>query len=210
MKKTDLTLYLVTDSGELTEEIFLYKIETALSAGVTLLQLREKERDGRDLFELAYKVNQIAKKYNVPLLIDDRADIAMAVGAAGVHVGQRDLPVREARKLLGTDKIVGATAQTVEQALEAQAQGADYVGVGAIYPTTTKVKTIITSVDTLREICRAARIPAVAIGGLNSGNLDILKGAGMAGIAVVSALMKADDTAGAVKELLRSVREVRQ
>lgn len=208
MSRLDLTLYLVTDSGGLSEEEFLQKVELALQAGVTLLQLREKERDGRDLFELAQKVNRIAQRYGVPLLLDDRVDIAMAVGAAGVHVGQRDLPVRQARALLGAGKIVGATAKTVAQALEAQEQGADYVGVGAIYPTTTKVKTVLTSVDTLREICAAARIPAVAIGGLNSGNLEVLRGAGIAGVSVVSAIMKPPDTKGAVTGLLQAVKEV--
>lgn len=201
-KAFDLTLYLVTNSEGLTETEFLNKTEEALRAGVTLLQLREKEREGRELFELAVKVNRLAQKYDVPLLIDDRADIAMAAGAAGVHVGQRDLPVAEARKLLGPGKIIGATAKTVEQALAAQSQGADYVGVGAIYPTTTKVKTVLTSVDTLKAICGAAAIPAVAIGGLNAGNMDVLKGAGMAGVAVVTAIMKASDITAAVKELL--------
>lgn len=208
MNKVDLTLYLVTDSEGLSEERFLQTVRDALAAGVTLLQLREKEREGRDLYELAGKVNRIARQHGVPLLIDDRADIAMAVGAAGVHVGQQDLPVRAARRLLGPDKIVGATAKTVEQALEAQRQGADYVGVGAIYPTTTKVKTRLTGVETLRQICGSAAIPAVAIGGLNGANLGILRGSGAAGIAVVSAVMKAGDPAVAVEDLLRSVREV--
>ncbi len=209
MNKVDLTLYLVTNSDGLTEEQFLKKTEEALKAGVTLLQLREKEREGRELFELAVKVNRVAQKYGVPLLIDDRADIALASGAAGVHVGLSDLPVKEARKLMGPHKIVGSTAKTVEQALAAQAQGADYVGVGAIYPTTTKVKTILTSVDTLKDICRAVNIPAVAIGGLNAGNLEILRGAGMAGVAAVTAIMNAPDITKAVKELLLAVEEVR-
>lgn len=209
MNSVDLTLYLVTNSDGFSEADFLGRIEAALQAGVTLLQLREKEREGRDFFELACKVNRIAKQYAVPLLIDDRLDIAIAADAAGVHLGQRDLPIREARKLAGPHKIIGATAKTVEQALDAQAQGADYVGVGAIYPTTTKVKTILTSVDTLKDICRAIQIPAVAIGGLNSQNLDILRGAGMAGIAVVTAIMQAEDTGGAVRELRQAVAEVK-
>jgi thiamine-phosphate pyrophosphorylase len=210
MSKVDLTLYLVTNSDGLSEEEFLNKTEEALKAGVTLLQLREKEREGRDFFELACKVNKIAKRYGVPLLIDDRLDIAMAADTAGVHLGRNDLPVREARKILGPDPIIGATAKTVEQALDAQEQGADYVGVGAIYPTTTKVKTILTSVDTLKDICRTVQIPAVAIGGLNSKNLDILRGAGMDGIAVVTAIMQAQDTGGAVRELLQAVRKIKQ
>lgn len=208
MKQLDLTLYLVTDSEGFSEEEFLSKIEEALESGVTLLQLREKQREGKDLFHLADKVNKLAQKYNVPLIIDDRADIALAVGAAGVHVGQSDLPVAAARKIMGEDKIVGATAKTVEQALEAQNQGADYLGVGAMYPTTTKVKTVITSPDTLKDICDTVDIPAIAIGGLNSTNLDILKGKGMAGISVVSAIMKSTDVKSTTRELRKAVEEV--
>ena len=208
MKPLDLTLYLITDSSDLEEDIFLKKVEDALRAGVTLLQLREKERSGRGLYELAHKVNLIAKHYNVPLIIDDRVDVAMAVNAGGVHVGQCDLPVSAARKLIGPDKIVGATAKTVEQAKEATEQGADYLGVGAIYPTTTKVKTVLTPVATLADICRAVPIPAVAIGGLNSANLEVLRGAGMAGIAVVSAIMKANDVSATVTGLRQAFAAV--
>jgi thiamine-phosphate pyrophosphorylase len=171
------------------------------------LQLREKERDGRDFYRLAGKVNDLARKYGVPLLIDDRVDIAMAVGAAGVHVGQSDIPVHAARSLLGPAAIVGATAKTVEQALEAEAQGADYLGVGAIYPTTTKVKTILTSVETLAAIVAAVQIPVVAIGGLHAGNLGVLRGSGASGIAVVSAIMKREDTRVAVEEIIAAFRE---
>ena len=134
----------------------------ALQGKVTLVQLREKNRSTREYIELAEKVHQLTKKYEVPLIIDDRIDVAMAVNAEGVHVGQSDMPVKIARKLLGPDKIIGATAKTVPQAIEAYEQGADYLGVGAIYPTTTKVKTVLTSTDTLREICKAVPIPANA------------------------------------------------
>ncbi|MDR3287975.1 MAG: thiamine phosphate synthase [Peptococcaceae bacterium] len=201
MNQADWTLYLVSNSDQMDEDQFLQKIEWALQAGVTLLQLREKEKDGRALYELALKVNAIARAYQVPLLIDDRLDVALAVGAAGVHVGRQDIPVAVARGLLGPDKLVGATAKTVEQALAAQAAGADYLGVGAIYPTTTKVKTVPTSPATLKEICQAVRIPVIAIGGLNQGNLGVLRDSGCSGIAVVSAIMQSADTAAAVKEL---------
>ncbi|MDR2090727.1 MAG: thiamine phosphate synthase [Clostridiales bacterium] len=257
MKKLDLTLYLVAGSDGLDEAVFLKKIEDALRGGVTLLQLREKEKDASAIYRLAVKVGEAAKKYGVPLIIDDRADIAFAAGADGVHVGQCDLPVSgarrlmnadkiigqalkseaearkllgadkiadaaaktveqalksgaEARKLLGADKIVGATAKTVEQALKAEAEGADYVGVGAIYPTTTKVKTVLTPVSALRDICAAVKIPAAAIGGLNKDNIGILAGSGFSGIAVVTAIMKAADTYRAASELKEAVLKLRE
>ena len=133
-KKLDTTLYLVTDSSYHTEETFLRTVEEALKGGVTLVQLREKERSARDYLRLARRVKEVTDRYQVPLLIDDRVDVAAAADAAGVHVGQSDIPAAEARKILGPDKIVGATAKTVEQAVEAYRQGADYLGVGAIYP----------------------------------------------------------------------------
>ncbi|HIX77822.1 MAG TPA: thiamine phosphate synthase [Candidatus Fusicatenibacter merdavium] len=201
----DTTLYLVTDSSYHTEESFLRTVEEALRGGVTLLQLREKEKSAREYMELAGKVKEICGRYGVPLLIDDRVDVAAAVGAAGVHVGQSDIPVAAARKILGPDKIVGATAKTVEQALEAWRQGADYLGVGAIYPTTTKVKTILTKVSTLKEICEAVPIPVNAIGGLNAGNMDVLEGSGIAGICVVSAIMKSEDPRRTAEELKEGV-----
>lgn len=197
----DTTLYLVTDSSYHTEETFLRTVEEALRGGVTLLQLREKEKSAREYMELAGKVREICDSYGVPLLIDDRVDVAAAVGAAGVHVGQSDIPVAAARKILGPDKIVGATAKTVAQALEAWRQGADYLGVGAIYPTTTKVKTILTKVSTLKEICETVPIPVNAIGGLNAGNMDVLEGSGIAGICVVSAIMKSEDPRRTAEEL---------
>lgn len=197
----DSTLYLVTDSTGLTAEDFLFRVEGALRGGVTLLQIREKERSTREYLQLARQVHELTRRYNVPLLVDDRVDIALAMDAEGVHVGQSDLPVDLARKLMGPDKIVGATAKTVPQALEAWEQGADYLGVGAIYPTTTKVVTIRTSPETLGDICQAVPIPVNAIGGLNAGNLDILRGIPIAGICVVSAIMKAPDTEHAARQL---------
>lgn len=199
----DTTLYLVTDSSGREEKEFLKTVEEALLGGVTLLQLREKDKSAREYMALARKVKEISDRFGVPLLIDDRVDVAAAVDAAGVHVGQSDIPVAAARRILGPDKIVGATAKTVEQAVEAWEQGADYLGVGAIYPTTTKVKTVLTSVETLKEICCAVPIPVNAIGGLNAGNMGVLQGTGAAGICVVSAIMKAEDpreTARVLKE----------
>jgi thiamine-phosphate pyrophosphorylase len=208
MKEFDSSLYFITDSTNYTEEEFLCRIEQALQGGVTLLQLREKEKSTREYIELAEKVHTITKRYKVPLIIDDRIDVALAVDAEGVHVGASDMPVATARRLMGREKIVGATAKTVPWAKEAYEQGADYLGVGAIYPTTTKVKTVLTSTDTLREICKAVPIPVNAIGGLNKDNIDVLAEIPIAGICVVSAIMKADDPKWAATELKARAKEL--
>ena len=206
--KFDSSMYFITDSTNYSEEEFLYRVEQALMGGITLLQLREKDETTREYIDLANKVHTLTKKYNVPLIIDDRVDVALAIDAEGVHVGQSDMPVSTARKLMGYDKIVGATTKTVPQALEAYEQGADYLGVGAIYPTTTKVKTVLTSTETLGNICSAVPIPVNAIGGLNKDNIDVLKGIPIAGICVVSAIMKADDPKQAAVELQARAKEL--
>ena len=209
MRTFDSSLYFITDSTIYDEEEFLIRVEQALRGGVTLLQLREKNRTTREYIELAEKVHSISKQYGVPLIIDDRVDVALAVDAEGVHVGASDMPVATARKLMGENKIVGATAKTVPWAIEAYEQGADYLGVGAIYPTTTKVKTVLTSTDTLRDICQAVPIPVNAIGGLNKNNIDILAGIPIAGICAVSAIMKVDNPMTAAKELKARAEELR-
>ena len=208
MKKFDPSLYFITDGTNYTEEEFLYRVERALMGGATLLQLREKNKTTREYITLAEKVHDIAKRYNVPLIIDDRVDVALAVDAEGVHLGAEDMTIAQARKILGAEKIIGATAKTVPWALDVYGQGADYLGVGAIYPTTTKVKTVLTSTDTLREICKAVPIPVNAIGGLNKGNIDVLAGIPIAGICAVSAIMKADDPMIAVGELKARAKEL--
>lgn len=210
MNPVDLTLYLVTDSTYHTEESFLHTVEEACIGGATIVQLREKGGSSRDYLNQALKVKEITDRYHIPLIIDDRIDIALACDAAGVHVGQSDLPVSYARRLLGQDKIVGATAKTVPQALEAYEQGADYLGVGAMFPTTTKVVTILTAPATLTEIRHTVPIPVVAIGGLNRGNMDILKDTAADGIAVVSAIMKAEDPRSAAEELKKHMIELRE
>ena len=201
MKNFDPSLYFITDSTNYSEEEFLRRVEQALLGGATLVQLREKEKSTREYIELAEKVHAITKRYNVPLIIDDRVDVALAIDAEGVHVGASDMPVATARRLMGEDKIVGATAKTVPWAIEAYEQGADYLGVGAIFPTTTKVITVLTAVETLRDICNTVPIPVNAIGGLNKDNIDVLEGIPVAGICVVSAIMKADDPKLAAQEL---------
>lgn len=207
MKELNTKMYFITDSSAYNEDDFLFRVEEALKGGVTLLQLREKNKDTREYIQLAQKVHQISKKYNVPLIIDDRVDVAMASNAEGVHLGQSDMPIDTARKILGDNFIIGATTKTVEQAKEAYEQGADYLGVGAIYPTTTKVKTVLTSVETLNDICNAVPIPVNAIGGLNKDNIDVLKNCNIKGICVVSAIMKAESPYEATKELICSAKE---
>ena len=199
----DPTLYFITDSTGFSEEEFLRRIKAALDGGITLMQLREKDRSTREYIDIAGKVHELSKAYNVPLIIDDRIDVAMAVGAEGVHLGQSDMPVATARKIAGPGLIIGATTKTVEQAREAEDQGADYLGVGAIYPTTTHVNTRITSVETLKEICKEVSIPVNAIGGLNKTNLGVLENTGISGICVVSAIMKAPDPKAVAQILLK-------
>lgn len=204
----DTTLYFITDSTCVPENRFLPVVEAACRGGATIVQLREKDRSTREYMELARATHEITARYGIPLIIDDRVDVALAVGAEGVHVGQSDMPVRDARRLLGSEKIIGATTKTVPQALEAYEQGADYLGCGAIYPTTTHVKTVITPVETLKDVVKAVPIPVNAIGGLNKENIFVLKESGIAGICVVSAIMKAADPEAATRELKQAVKEL--
>lgn len=205
MKPLDTTLYFITDSTCVAEDRFFPVVEAACRGGATIVQLREKDRSTREYMELARATHEITARYGIPLIIDDRVDVALAIGAEGVHVGQSDMPVRDARRLMGPERIVGATTKTVPQALEAFEQGADYLGCGAIYPTTTHVKTVITPVETLKEIVKAVPIPVNAIGGLNKDNIFVLKESGIAGICVVSAIMKAADPEAATRELKQAV-----
>ena len=207
MKNLNTRLYFITDSTPYTEDEFLSRVKAALSGGVTLIQLREKERSTREYIALAKKVHALSQQFGVPLIIDDRVDVALASGAEGVHLGQSDMQIDAARKIVGEDFIIGATTKTVEQALEAYQQSADYLGVGAIYPTTTKVKTVLTSTETLDKICKAVPIPVNAIGGLNKDNIDVLKGIGIKGVCAVSAIMKAPDPKTAAEELSATVKQ---
>ena len=197
MKNFNTTLYFITDSTSVPAGKFLTVVEEACKGGATIIQLREKEKSTREYMEIAEKVHEVTKKYGIPLIIDDRVDVALAVDAEGVHLGQSDMPIASARKLMGDKKIIGATAKTVPQALEAYKQGADYLGVGAIYPTTTKVKTVLTSVDTLSDIVKSV----IVIGGIYKDNIYVLKDSGIDGICAVSAIMKAADPYMAVREL---------
>lgn len=205
----DTTLYFITDSTPYETDEFLRRVRLALEGGVTLVQLREKNRTTKEYIDLAIEVHNITKEFKVPLIIDDRIDVMLAVDAEGVHVGAEDMPVELARKVIGEGKILGATAKTVEAAKKAFNDGADYLGVGAIYPTTTKVKTVLTSTATLDAITKAVPIKVNAIGGLNSANLGVLKGIDIDGICAVSAIMKADDPKAAAIELRKAYDEMR-
>ena len=189
----DYTLYLCTDRKIMTTDTIEESVELAIKGGVSVVQLREKECSSREFYELALTVKEITDAYEVPLLINDRLDIAMAVGADGVHLGRTDIPVHVARNLLGADKIVGATANTVEAAVEAWKLGADYLGVGDVFGTTTKSDTRHISLEELKEIRQAVPIPVVAIGGINRDNIPKLRDTGVNGAAVISAVVGQED-----------------
>ena len=193
MNRKVLRLYLVTNRYQDSLENFLEKVETACRSGVTIIQLREKNLTTNQYYHLAKQVKEITDAYQVPLIIDDRLDVCLAVDAAGLHIGDDELPVSVARKVLGPEKILGVTAKTLKRALEAETWGADYLGTGAIFPTTTKENAPITLISTLKTICQTVAIPVVAIGGLTSENIDQLIGTGIAGVAVVRDLMQAED-----------------
>ena len=193
MNREALRLYLVTNRYQDSVERFLEKVETACRSGVTIVQLREKNLTTNQYYQLAKQVKEITDAYQVPLIIDDRLDVCLAFDAAGLHIGDDELPVSVARQVLGPEKILGVTAKTVKRALEAEEGGADYLGTGAIFPTTTKENAPITLISTLKTICQTVAIPVVAIGGLTSENIDQLAATGIAGVAVVRDLMQAKD-----------------
>lgn len=199
----DYTLYLCTDRRVMTTDSIEESVELAIKGGVSVVQLREKECTAREFYELALAVKEITDAYEVPLLVNDRLDIAMAVGADGVHLGQTDVPVQAARNLLGPDKIVGATAHTVKEAEEAWKLGADYLGVGDVFGTASKSDTNRITLEELNKICHSVPIPVVAIGGVNEGNIHKLKGSGVAGAAVISAVIGRENITAAAERLIR-------
>ena len=208
MNRESLRLYLVTNRYQDSLESFLEKIETACRSGVTIVQLREKNLTTNQYYQLAKEVKEITDDYQVPLIIDDRLDVCLAVDAAGLHIGDDELPVSVARQVLGPDKILGVTAKTVKRALEAEEGGADYLGTGAIFPTTTKENAPITLISTLKTICQTVAIPVVAIGGLTSENIDQLIGTGIAGVAVVRDLMQAEDIEAKTQAFLTKLDDI--
>ena len=208
MNREALRLYLVTNRYQDSVESFLEKIETACRSGVTIVQLREKNLTTNQYYQLAKQVKEITDAYQVPLIIDDRLDVCLAVDAAGLHIGDDELPVSVARQVLSSDKILGVTAKTVKRAIEAEEGGADYLGTGAIFPTTTKENAPITLISTLKTICQTVAIPVVAIGGLTSENIDQLIGTGIAGVAVVRDLMQAEDIEAKTQVFLTKLDDI--
>ncbi len=196
-----LRLYAVTDRAWLDGRTLKEDVENALKGGVTLLQLREKEMDFDDFLKSAIEIKEICKKYNVPLIINDNIEVAKASGADGIHIGQDDIPVREARGILGGDKIIGATAKTPEQALRAEKDGADYLGCGAIFGTGTKSGAKKMGMETLKSITASVNIPVAAIGGITAENILLLKGAGVAGAAAASGIFARRNIEKAAKDL---------
>lgn len=197
----DLTLYLVTDRRWLGDRTLAHCVEEAILGGASIIQLREKEICSRGYLELALEIKSVTGRHGIPLIINDRVDIALAAGAEGVHLGPDDMPVSVARKLLGSNKIIGCSAATVEEALYYQEQGADYLGVGAVFPTATKIGTESVSLEELGVIKSAVSIPIVAIGGIAAGNAALVMETGVDGVAVVSAIMDNDDIRDAARRL---------
>lgn len=206
----DYTLYLVTDRKLMSTKTLEEAVEQAVLGGCTLVQLREKAAASMEFYINALKVKAVTDKYNIPLIINDRVDIAMAVDAAGVHVGQSDLPAIVLKKILSPEKIIGVSANTVAEAIKAKEDGADYIGVGALYSTNTKTDANVISQEQLLEIRKAVDIPLVGIGGINLENAGELSNTGIDGIAVVSAIIAQKDIAAAAKELLKRFRNIQE
>lgn len=209
-KISDYQLYLVTDRRMVAKHCDAISLEAAVEqailGGVTMVQLREKQLNSKAFFEQALAIKHLCHSYHVPLLINDRVDIALAVNADGVHIGQEDLPADIVRKLIGKDKILGVTAKTTDQAKLAQGQGADYLGVGAVFGTTTKADAKAITLDELSQICQAVSIPVVAIGGITYENIDKLQDIGIAGVAVVSGILGQADIQKASGELRDKIK----
>lgn len=207
MKNFDYTLYLVTDRDVLRGRDLIKCIEESILGGVTLVQLREKNVTSREFYEIAIKVKEVTSRYNIPLIINDRLDIALAIDADGLHIGQKDLPASVARKILGKDKILGVSAATLQESLKAEKDGADYLGVGAVFSTSTKKDTRDVSYETLSSITSSVNIPVVAIGGINEKNVTKLKESNIDGIAVISCILGKEDVKGAAEKMLDRFKE---
>lgn len=206
--KKELQLYAITDRHWLNGRSLYDVVKESLDGGVTFLQLREKQLDEDHFLQEAKKLQGLCSEYNVPFIINDNVEIALAINADGVHIGQSDMEMKEAREKLGPDKIIGVSAHTKEEALLAQAQGADYLGVGAVFPTSSKDDAESVSYETLKEICDVVSIPVVAIGGITRENLHQLSGSGISGISVISAIYAQSDIKEAARELKQCVQEI--
>ena len=200
-RKEELLLYAVTDRSWLNGETLYAQVEKALKGGVTFVQLREKALDEQAFLEEAKEIQKLCAQYHVPFVINDNVEIAAQIGADGVHVGQSDMEAGDVREKLGPDRIIGVSAQTVEQAVRAQERGADYLGVGAVFPTGSKADAVEVSHETVRAITEAVDIPVIAIGGITKDNVSELSGTGICGIAVISAIFAQTDIEGAARVL---------
>ncbi len=203
-KNIDYTLYLCTDRDLMSSDTIEESVELATKGGCTVIQLREKDCSSKDFYELAVRVKKITDRYNVPLIINDRVDIAMAVDAAGVHIGQNDLPADVVRQIIGKDKIIGVSAAKLEEAVKAVEDGADYLGIGAMYATDTKTDARPVTMDELKEIRTKVDVPIVVIGGINMRTLPDFKNIGIDGLAVVSAIVAKDDVEKAARDMYRA------
>ena len=206
--KESLLLYAVTDRSWTENDTLYHQVEEALKGGVTFLQLREKDLNTENFLQEAEEMKKLCAAYRVPFVINDNVEIARTVGADGVHVGQDDMPAWKVREILGEDKIIGVSAQTVEQAIKAEKDGADYLGVGAVFPTSSKADAVEVEHATLRDICAAVQIPVVAIGGISAENVSQLAGTGIDGIAVISAIFAQDFPKLAAEELKKKVEAI--
>lgn len=198
----DYSLYVCTDRDIMTTDTLEEAVELAIKGGATIIQLREKDCTSREFYELALSIKDITDAYEVPLIINDRLDIALAVHADGVHLGQSDIPVQVARNVMGPNCIVGATANTLEKAKEAWQSGADYLGVGDVFGSATKNDTKPVELKELKKICDTVKIPVVAIGGISKKNIHLLKDTGVAGVAVISAVLGQTDITAAAEDLI--------
>ena len=206
--RKQLLLYAVTDQSFGKSQPLEEQVKEALESGITFLQLREKELDDEDFLNEAIQMKSLANEYRVPLVINDNVEVARKSGADGVHIGQNDMEIAKAKEILGNDKIVGVSVQTVEQAKLAQSQGADYLGVGAVFSTSTKQDAKAVSYDMLKQICEAVSIPVVAIGGISADNIEKLKGSKISGVAVVSAIFGSNNMRQATKNLLNKAKDI--
>ena len=206
--KKDLLLYAVTDRTWLGEETLYQQVEKTLKGGATFIQLREKHLDDAAFLEEAVELKELCRRYHVPFVINDNVEIALKMDADGVHVGQSDMEAGNVREKLGPDKIIGVSAQTVEQAVLAEQRGADYLGVGAVFPTGSKDDADDVSHETLKAICEAVSIPVIAIGGISRNHVMELAGSGICGIAVISAIFAQPDIEAAAKELRALTEEM--
>lgn len=208
MNKDALSLYGITDRYWLNGRPLIHDVQLALEGGVTMIQLREKNLDEESFYREAIEIKELCKKFHVPFIINDNVELAKKVDADGIHVGQNDMAAQNVRAIIGPDKILGVSTQTVEEALLAQKMGADYLGVGAVFPTGSKDDCWVLSHDLCREICSAVTIPVVAIGGINLGNISKLSGLGFSGISLISAIFGQNDIKSAAMKLKEEVSKI--